>query len=328
MKKNVVLDRAIPQSVRDYLTEHVHIWDCVTNEGLGKEKFFELLEQAEGLLTSGTTIDAELLNHAPKLKIVSSISVGYNHFDLEEMARRNVIGTHTPTVLDDTVADLIIGLMLSTARRIPELDHYVRQGLWEEGPDTSLYGVDVHHATLGIIGMGRIGGAVAQRANWGFGMNVLYHNQGRRQAEAEEKYHARLCTLEQLLRESDFVVIMTPLTKETEKMMGYAQFAMMKPTAIFINASRGLVIDEIALIDALQSRKIRAAGLDVYEVEPLPLDHPLLSMPNVVLLPHIGSATASTRFQMAMLAAENLVAGLSGLTPKHIVKELKHISLG
>ncbi|MEX2416008.1 MAG: D-glycerate dehydrogenase [Paenibacillaceae bacterium] len=321
MNKTVYIARPIPSEVRQYLEEHCHCLDWQGEGRITKDDLFEMLSAADGLLTSGTPINAELLDHAPKLKIISNISVGYNNYDLDEMRKRGIIGTHTPGVLDDTVADLIVGLMLAAARRISELDQLMRQGLWKKGMDEEMFGVDVHHATLGIIGMGRIGEAVAQRARFGFNMNVLYSNRSRN-AEAEKKLGARYCSMDELLIQSDYIVVMTPLTKETEKLIGHEQFAMMKSTAIFINASRGPIVDEAALIEALQSGSIRAAGLDVFEVEPIQLDNPLLKLPNVVLMPHVGSATTATRSDMAMLAAKNLVAGLSGQVPPNVVKEL------
>lgn len=322
MKKKAYTPRHLPAHVTVYLDEHIErvVWD--SDERIGKERFFAMLKDVEGLLTAGTPINDELISHAPKLRIVSNISVGYNNFDIEAMRRAGIIGTHTPGVLDDTVADLIVGLMLATARRIPELDQLIRQGKWVKGLNQELFGLDMHHATVGIIGMGRIGEAVAKRLRLGFDMTILYYNRSRNEA-AEEQYDAEYCTMAELLQRADFVVIMTPLTAETEKLIGQAQFALMKPSAIFINASRGQVVDEQALIAALQSGTIRAAGLDVFAIEPLPSDHPLITLPNVVLTPHIGSATSKTRDDMAMLAAQNLVAGLNGEVPPNVVKELR-----
>jgi gluconate 2-dehydrogenase len=324
MKKKVYLARPVPNEVREYLEEHCEIIEWQGEGRITRDEMFELLSRADGLLTSGNPINAELLDHAPNLKIVSNVSVGYNNYDLAEMRARGVIGTHTPGVLDETVADLIVGLMLSAARRIPELDQLIRQGLWKKGMDEELFGVDVHHATLGIIGMGRIGEAVAQRARFGFDMSVLYNNRNRN-IDAERKTGARYCSMDELLEQSDYIVVMTPLTKETEKLIGREQFAKMKSTAIFINVSRGQIIDEAALIEALQSGSIRAAGLDVFELEPVESDNPLLKLSNVVLMPHVGSATKATRIDMAMLAAENLVAGLSGQVPPNVVKELEDL---
>lgn len=322
MKKKAYIPRHLPKHVKAYLDEHIQpvLWD--RDERIGKEQFFAMLSDVEGLLAFGTPINDELIKHAPKLRIVSNMSVGYNNFDIVAMRRAGIIGTHTPGVLDDTVADLIVALMLATARRLPELDQLIRQGKWVKGLNEELYGLDMHHATVGIIGMGRIGEAVARRAHLGFDMDVLYYNRSRND-RAEREYGAQYCAMEQLLQQADFVVIMTPLTAETERMIGKAQFALMKSSAIFINASRGQVVDELALIEALRSGTIRAAGLDVFETEPLPSDHPFISMPNVVLAPHIGSATLKTREDMAMLAAHNLVAGLNGEVPPNVVRELQ-----
>jgi len=322
-KPKVYIARPMPEEVEMYIRQHCEVIEKDPGKS-GKEAFFAAIAEAEGLLTSGTKIDAVLLDHAPKLRVVSNHSVGYNNYDVKEMAARGVIGTHTPKVLDDTVADLIIGLMLSAARRIPELDRLVRNGGWMKGPDEPLYGWDVHHQTVGIIGMGRIGAQVAKRAKLGFDMDVLYFNRSRNE-QAEAQYGATYCTMDELLTRSDFVVVMTPLTPETEKLLGKEQFAKMKKSAFFINASRGAVVDEEALVEALQTGLIRGAGLDVFTVEPLPADHPLTKLDNAVLLPHIGSATAKTRFDMAMLAAKNLVEGVYGRKPPYVVPELAHL---
>ncbi|MCI3921283.1 D-glycerate dehydrogenase [Paenibacillus sp. TRM 82003] len=321
MKPKVFIARPIPAEAEAYIAARCDVSKPKEGERLGREAFFEAIRDAEGLLTAGTRIDAELLGQAPKLRVVSNISVGYNNYDLTAMKARGVIGTHTPGVLDDTVADLIVGLMLSAARRIPELDRIVRQGLWKKGSDEPFFGLDLHHRTVGIIGMGRIGGAVAKRAKLGFDMNVLYYNRSRNEA-AETAYGAVYSSMDELLAASDFVVVMTPLTPQTERFFDAAHLAKMKRTAFFINASRGAVVDEAALVAALRDGTIAGAGLDVFEVEPVPSDHPLLSLPNVVLLPHIGSATDATRHDMAMLAARNLVAALTGEGRACIVPEL------
>ena len=260
-------------------------------------------------------IDEELLNHAPHLKVISNVSVGYNNFDVEAMDKRNIIGTNTPYVLDETVADLAFALILSTARRITELDRFVKEGSWK--PTTNyqeIYGKDVHSTTLGIIGMGRIGEAIARRAKFGFNMDVLYFNRNRK-PEAEEKYGAEYCDLTSLLTRADYIVLMTPLTPETFQIIGEEEFKLMKKSAVFINISRGQTVDEQALIKALQNGEIHGAGLDVFETEPVDQDNPLLHMSNVVTVPHIGSATARTEAAMAMRAAENLVAVLTGKEP-------------
>ncbi|KIL35579.1 bifunctional glyoxylate/hydroxypyruvate reductase B [Gordoniibacillus kamchatkensis] len=322
MKPYVFIDRPVPAQVEQHIAEHCEysVWD--RRESIPADVLREKLAKADGLLTAGRKIDSRLLELAPNLKAVSTISVGYNHFDVAAMKARGVLGTNTPDVLTDTVADLVFGLILSTARRIPELDRYVKDGLWKRDDGENLFGVDVHHASLGIVGMGRIGEAVARRGKFGFSMSVGYCNRTRREA-AERELGAVYMSMEELLRSSDFVVLMTPLTPETTRMFGREQFAMMKRGAIFINASRGQTVDEAALASALQEGTIYAAGLDVFEREPVAADNPLLGMPNVVTLPHIGSATARTRFDMAMLAARNLVLAVSGQTPPNLVPELR-----
>ncbi len=320
-KPKVLVARKIPAEVESYLSEHCELVEYDRSQKMTSERLFHYLADAEGLLTSWSSIDQVLLDHAPKLRVVSNISVGYNNYDLAAMKRRGVLGTNTPGVLDDTVADLIVTLMLSAARRVTELDRIVRDGAWRKGMDDELFGIDVHHKTVGILGMGRIGEAVAKRLHYGFDMKVLYHNRRRNEA-AEERYAARYVSMDDLLRESDYVVVMTPLTPETEKLVGARELGLMKSTGILVNASRGPVVDEAALIDALQQRTILAAGLDVFEQEPITSDHPLIQLPNTVLLPHIGSATTQTRFDMAMLAAQNLVAGLQGRRPPNLVPEL------
>ncbi|SDC50880.1 gluconate 2-dehydrogenase [Paenibacillus sp. UNCCL117] len=327
-KPSIYISKPVPQEVLSYLEEHAvcRMWDG--QGGASREKLLSELGDAEGLLMpGGALINRELLERAPKLRAVSSISVGYNHFDLDAMKERRVIGTHTPYVLDDTVADLVLALMLSAARRIPELDTYVKRGQWQKGqglPEDAHFGVDVHHRTVGIIGMGRIGEAIAKRAVHGFGMKLHYYNRSRK-PEAEQQYGAVYSTLEEVLSVSDFVVLMTPLTPETEHMIRKEHFALMKRSAIFINASRGQTVDEAALVEALQNGVIRGAGLDVFDPEPPRADHPFFTMPNVVTLPHIGSATHATRFDMAMLGARNLVAVLTGEGEAHVVPELKHL---
>jgi len=320
MKPAVFVSHPVPQTVRAYLERHCN---CVVWEGgkpVPRQIILEGVRDAEGLLTVGGRIDEELLAHGPKLRVVSNISVGYDNLDIPALRRRGVIATHTPGVLDDTVADLILALMLSAARRVPELDRYVKSGAWRKEDEENLFGIDIHHTTLGIIGMGRIGGAVARRARRGFEMRVVYHNRRRKEA-LEQELGVEYCDVNTLLETSDFVLLMVPLTPDTVGFMGEAEFARMKPSAIFINASRGQTVDQEALVRALEAGEIRGAGLDVYEREPLPGDSPLAAIPQVVTLPHIGSATARTRQAMAELAAQNLVAALRGETPPNLVPE-------
>jgi gluconate 2-dehydrogenase len=318
MKPNVFITRPLPPEVEAYIAAHCNytIWNH--DEPLPRDTLLRQLAQVNGLITVGGKIDEELLNHAPHLKVVSNLSVGFNNMDLIAMKAHGVIGTNTPGVLDETVADLVFGLILAAARRIPELDLYVKQGKWQRGDDEKLFGLDVHHATMGIIGMGRIGEAIARRAKLGFLMNVNYYNR-KRKPEAEARLGVQYLNMNELLRTSDFIILMTPLTEETIHLIGREEFLSMKPTAIFINASRGKTVDEAALIEALHNHQIRGAGLDVFDREPVDALNPLLQMPNVISLPHIGSATAQTSFDMAMLAAQNLVSALNGQIPPNIV---------
>lgn len=323
-KPKVYIAENIPIEAEKYIAEFCDYEKWNSKEKITKEGLKSKLSDKEGVLLTGIKIDEDLLEHAPKLKVVSNISVGYNNFDIEAMKKRNIIGTNTPYVLDDTVADLIIGLMLSVSRRISELDRYVKNNEWKSSDDLNLFGVDVHHATLGIIGMGRIGEAVAKRAKFGFDMEVLYYNRNRKE-KAEENLGVKYCELEHLLEKSDFIVLMTPLTKDTYHLIDAEEFNKMKKSAIFINASRGQTVNEKALIEALQNNKILGAGLDVYNVEPINADNPLLKMLNVVTLPHIGSATEKTRTDMAMVAAKNLVKAVLCEVPADVVPELSKI---
>jgi len=319
VKPKVYIAERVPKSVETYISEHCEYKKWDSNEKIPREVLLEKVKDKHGLLNFGAKIDEELFQAAPQLKVVSNISVGYDNFDLEAMRGKNVIGTNTPYVLDDTVADLVFALMLSAGRRVCELDSYVKDGNWNSEITKEHFGMDVHHSTIGIIGMGRIGEAVAKRAKFGFDMNVLYYNR-RRKEDAEQKFEATYCDLNTLLAQSDFIVLLTPLTEETYHLIGEKEFSLMKETAIFINASRGKTVDENALIDALKQKKIFAAGIDTFTQEPVEKDNPLLSLTNVVTLPHIGSATLKTRHKMAMTAAENLVAGLQGKTPPNIVR--------
>ena len=280
--------------------------------------FLHSLKHAEGIVGLALPVDKELLKHAPKLKIVSNNSTGFNNLSLDEMTTRGVMGTNTPGVLEDTTADAIFGILLAAARRIPEMDQFVRTGNWKQHLTRKEYAMDVHHKTLGIIGMGKIGSLIAKRGHFGFDMDILYHNRTVN-LETEEKYNAVFCSLDTLLKESDFVCLMTPLTPETENLIGEREFKLMKKSAIFVNGSRGKTVDEQALIEALRTNEIHGAALDVFQNEPITADHPLLQYPNVVTTPHIGSSTYETELKMARLAVENLEAGLSGKCPKNLV---------
>ncbi|GAE32184.1 2-hydroxyacid dehydrogenase [Halalkalibacter hemicellulosilyticus] len=308
----VFSDKPLPKEIQAYLANHVKLTMWEEAHKLKREQLFEKLQGVDGFMTSGELINEELLQNAPNLRAVSTISVGYDHFDLNAMRKHQIIGTHTPYVLDDTVADLVLSLMLATARRIPELDALTKSGCWKKGDSRQLFGVDVHHKKLGIIGMGRIGEKIAKRAKYGFDMDVSYFNRKRKKG-MEQQLGLHYEELEVLLRESDFIVLMVPLTNETKHFIGAHEFTLMKPSSIFINASRGQTVDEEAMTEALLTGEILAAGLDVYEQEPIHPTNPLLNLKNVVTLPHIGSATSETRDAMAMMAAKNIVAALTGV---------------
>lgn len=320
MKPKVIIYKKVEPSVLEYVQEACEVvyFEQLNDENL--PRFYEEAKDAKGLLGSGLKVDAALLDKTPNLKIVSNISVGYDNLDIPELTRRGVMATNTPDVLNETVADTMIALMLATARRIPELDHMVKSGKWTANITPEHFGVDMHHKTLGIIGMGRIGAAIAKRARFGFGMNILYHNRSRSQ-EVEETYDATFCTLDELCQESDFICLMVPLSPQTTKLIGEREFGLMKRSAIFVNGSRGATVDEDALVRALQNGEILAAGTDVFVQEPVSPDHPLLKLPNVVTLPHIGSATLETRLAMAQFAAENFVLGIQGKRPPALLNQ-------
>ncbi|MDF2504355.1 D-glycerate dehydrogenase [Clostridium sp.] len=322
IRPKVYIAKHFPKEVIQYMQEHC---DCEEWEGEGeisRETLLSNISDKDGVILTSIKIDKEFLEYAPNLKVVSNMSVGYDNFDLEAMKSRNIIGTNTPGVLDNSVADLIFGLILSSSRRIVECDKYVRQGKWKSQYDENYYGIDVYGKTIGIIGMGRIGEAIAKRAKFGFDMNVFYHNRSRK-IEVEKNLGVKYSDLESLLKKSDFVVLMTPFTKETYRLMSVNEFNLMKKTAVFINASRGQTVDEKALIEALKTGEIYAAGLDVYEKEPIEANNELLKLNNVVVLPHLGSATWETRNDMARVSAENMVKALVGEIAPNIVSELK-----
>ncbi len=316
MKKKVILYKKIPASYVQQLAQH---FDLMVFEGVnaGNRSTFETaLADAEGLIGASVAMPPVLLEAAPKLQAVSTISVGTDQFDLAYLAQRHIPLMHTPGVLTETTADTVFMLLMCAARRVVELSNMVREGKWTTSIGEALYGVDVHGKTLGIIGMGRIGYAVARRAHLGFDMSIQYWNRSAH-SEAEQMLKATRTELDTLLKTSDFVCVMVPLSDQTEHLIGKEQFAMMKPSAIFVNGSRGKVVDESALIDALTERQIRAAGLDVFDTEPLPGDSPLCHLDNAVVLPHIGSATAETREQMVACAVDNLIAALQGNWSRH-----------
>lgn len=320
MQKNVIVTNHLFKEAIELLKKEVNVTSFKNIKHLENKSFVEALKEAHGIIGFGVQIDDELLQHAPNLEIVSNVAVGYNNFDIEALTKHNIMATNTPDVLTDTVADLMFGLLIASSRRISELDRYVKNGKWTGKLPLKYYGMDVSHKKIGIIGMGRIGEAIAHRAHFGFHMDVLYYSRTRKK-HVEEKLSASFCSLDSLLQQSDYVVLITPLTKETKGLLTRREFKLMKESAIFINGSRGQTIIESDLIDALNEGEIAGAGLDVFEQEPIHKDNPLLSMPHVVTVPHIGSSTYETELKMSLLAANNLLAGLRGKKPSCLINE-------
>lgn len=271
------------------------------------------------IVTGGERVDADILKASPQLKIVSNIAVGYNNFDMAAFSAANVMATNTPDVLTDTTADFGFALLMATARRVTESEHWLRAGNWKKFSiyDTPL-SMDIHHSTLGIMGMGRIGQAIARRAR-GFNMNVKYYNRSRLSADLEKECGATYVDRDTLLKESDHIILVMPYTPENHHLFGEKELSMMKPTATLVNIARGGIVDELALAKALKDQKIFAAGIDVFEGEPT-VRPELLALKNVVLAPHIASATEKTRRAMIELAIENCLAGLAGKTPPNLLK--------
>lgn len=318
MRPRVFVTQRIPQSELDRLATQteMRVWEDELPPP--REVLLQSVQELDGLLSLLTDrIDGELLDRAPRLKVVANYAVGFDNIDLEACTRRGVMATNTPGVLTETVADLTFALLLALARRIPEGVDYVRQGRWRTWGPLLLTGPDVHHATLGLVGLGRIGSAVAERAR-GFKMRVLYHDVYRRE-DLEKELGVEYRPLEAVLAEADFVSVHTPLTPETKGLIGHSALRRMKKTALLINTARGPVVDTEALIEALQQGEVAGAALDVTDPEPLPADHPLVRMANVIVVPHIASASIQTRIKMAELAVNNLLAGLKGDRPPHLL---------
>lgn len=312
IKPRVYVSRQLPKPALDIVASACEyaVWES-EEQPVPRVTFMRELAQSDGALVLLTDrVDAELLDAAPRCKVFANMAVGYDNVQVAEATRRGVLITNTPGVLTETTADLTFGLLLATARRLYEGQRTIVEDRWKTWSPMFMTGQDVHGATLGIVGAGRIGSAVARRAK-GFSMKVLYHNR-RPSAELEAEVDAEFTGFDDLLRRSDFVVVLVPLSPETRGMFGARVFGLMKPTAIFINTARGPVVDEQALYEALVTKQIWAAGLDVFAEEPAPASHPLLTLPNVTAVPHVGSASIATRTRMAILAAENLVAALTG----------------
>ncbi len=317
MRPRVLISRRVPPAALEIIGRSCEVDHNEPNRPLPRAELLARLKGCQGLVCLLTdVIDDEVLA-TPGLKIVSNVAVGFNNINVTAATRRRVLATNTPGVLDDTTADLAFALLMATARRIVEADTFLRSGAWEGWDLLQFLGHDVHHKTLGICGLGRIGKAVAKRAR-GFDMRLLYTDVVRAPEAVERELNVTFVEKDTLLREADFVTIHVPLFPETRHYISDRDLALMKPTAILVNAARGPIVDEAALVRALQAKKIAGAGLDVYEEEPKV--HPgLMGMENVVLLPHIASASIETRTRMATMAAENVVAGIQGQRPPNLL---------
>jgi glyoxylate/hydroxypyruvate/2-ketogluconate reductase len=309
-KPRILVARAVFPETIARLEQHFEVESNQSDAAWSKQDLIARLQGKVGAFTTGTErIDAELLAACPGLKICANMAVGFNNFDVPAMSARKVLATNTPDVLTETTADFGFALLMATARRITESEHYLRAGKWTKWSYDMFAGSDVHGSTLGILGMGRIGQGIARRGAHGFGMNVIYHNRSRLSPELEVACKARYVGKEELLKTADHLVLVLPYSAESHHAIGAKEIALMKPTATLVNIARGGIVDDAALAQALRDKRIAAAGLDVFEGEPKV--HPdLLTVPNVVLTPHIASATVPTRKAMANLAADNLVGYL------------------
>ncbi|OLO09716.1 bifunctional glyoxylate/hydroxypyruvate reductase B [Salinicola sp. MH3R3-1] len=320
MNKRILAYRRLNDQQLDQLRSQFHVDYFDKLESPDDPAFREALSQAHGLIGAGVTMTPELLDAAPNLEAIASISVGVDNYPVDELTTRGILLCNTPDVLTETTADTGFSLIMASARRVVELADYVRRGDWKSSIGPEQFGSDVHGKTLGMVGFGRIGQAIARRGALGFGMKILYAKASPK-PDLEAELGARHCELDELLQQSDFVCAIVPLTPETRQLIGAREFELMRASAIFINISRGQVVDEQAMIKALESGQIRGAGLDVFEQEPLQSDSPLPRMPNVVALPHIGSATHETRTAMAQRAVDNMMLALDGKRPLSPVNE-------
>ena len=314
-KPRILVARAVFPEIITRLEQHFEVESNPHDDAWSKPQLISKLRGKQGAFTTGgDRIDAEVLAACPDLKICANMAVGYNNFDLDAMTAAGVLATNAPDVLTETTADFGFALLMATARRITESEHFLRAGKWTQWSYDMFAGADIHGATLGILGMGRIGQGIARRGAHGFGMKVIYHNRSRLDAALEAECKASYVSKEELLKTADHLVLVLPYSAESHHAIAAAELAMMKPTATLVNIARGGIVDDGALAAALRDRRIAAAGLDVYEGEPKV--HPdLLTVPNVVLTPHIASATLPTRLAMADLAATNLIDFFEGKRP-------------
>jgi glyoxylate/hydroxypyruvate/2-ketogluconate reductase len=317
-KPKILIARAVFPEVIAKLEQHFDVTPNQADVIWTQAEFIAQLQGKQGaFVTSSDPLNAQVIAACPDLKICASMAVGYNNMDIPAMTAAGVMATNSPDVLTETTADFGFALLMATARRISESEHYLRAGKWTKWTYNMFAGADIHGSTLGIIGMGRIGQGIAKRGALGFGMKVIYHNRSRLDAATESLCKANYVSKEELLKTADHVVLVVPYSKEAHHTIGAAELALMKPTACLVNIARGGIVDDAALASALRDKRIAAAGLDVYEGEPKV--HPdLLTVPNVVLTPHIASSSIPTRMAMANLAADNLIGYLlnnKALTP-------------
>lgn len=319
MKKTVLAFSRVSPEMAERLQQDFNVIIPDPKKGDLNEQFNEALPHSHGMIGAGRKLGREQLENAKQLEVVSSISVGYDNYDVSYFTERGIMLTNTPDVLTESTADLGFSLIMSSARRVAELDAYTKAGKWTRSIEAPQFGTDVHGKTLGIVGMGNIGAAVARRGRLGFNMPILYSGNSRKTA-VEQELGAQFRTLDQLLAESDFVCLVVPLSEKTKHLISTRELGLMKKSAILVNIARGPIVDEAALIEALQNGTIRGAGLDVYEKEPL-AESPLFQLSNAVTLPHIGSATHETRQAMADRAYHNLRAALLGEKPQDLVNQ-------
>ncbi|KPB96948.1 D-isomer specific 2-hydroxyacid dehydrogenase [Pseudomonas amygdali pv. lachrymans] len=317
MKKTVLAFSRVSPEMAERLAQDFNVIVPNPKQGDINAQFDEALPHSHGLIGAGRKLGREQLHSATQLEVVSSISVGYDNYDVDYLSERGILLTNTPDVLTESTADLGFSLIMSSARRVAELDAYTKAGQWTRSIEQPHFGTDVHGKTLGIVGMGNIGAAIARRGRLGFNMPILYSGNSRK-TELEQELGAQFRSLDQLLAEADFVCLVVPLSEKTKHLIGRRELSLMKPGAILVNIARGPIVDEPALIEALQNGTIRGAGLDVYEKEPLS-ESPLFQLKNAVTLPHVGSATTETRQAMADRAYNNLRSALLGERPQDLV---------
>ncbi|MFW1814600.1 2-hydroxyacid dehydrogenase [Acinetobacter guillouiae] len=319
MNKKVVVFSQIDSEVQAKLAEKYQLVVLNPKQGDINAQIRQAVVDADAMIGAGRLLNESNIATAEKLKIISSVSVGYDNYDVDYLNQKKIWLSNTPHVLTETTADLAFTLLMSAARKVPSLDHWTKQGEWQRTVNATQFGQEIFGKTLGIIGLGHIGAAIARRGFYGFNMNIVYHNR-REKIEVAQQFNAQYKSLEALLKQADFVVVAVDLNSQSKALIGAQEFALMQKHAVFVNIARGSVVDEQALTEALQNRQIFAAGLDVYQKEPLQ-QSPLFELDNVVTLPHIGSATAETRKKMAELAFQNLADALEQRTPRYLVNE-------